>query len=177
MRTIFYRKDFGFPMPKKKRYILRFGSANYQATVWVNGNKVGEHEGGYLPVEFDVTKSLHANNKNTAIVKVNNELTPHNVPPGNLKPEHGGTYAKDQYPAVHFDFFPYGGLDRPAKLYVVPEINLKDVTVVSNLYDDYKKAILSIEGETHGEADEVNILLNDEGKAIIKAEGQKFKTK
>ena len=40
--------------------ILHFGAVDYHATVWVNGTQVGEHEGGYLPFEFDVAAHLHA---------------------------------------------------------------------------------------------------------------------
>ncbi|MEZ4555336.1 MAG: hypothetical protein R2854_02590 [Caldilineaceae bacterium] len=42
------------------RAILHFGAVDYHATVWVNGALVGEHEGGYLPFEFDVAPHLHA---------------------------------------------------------------------------------------------------------------------
>jgi len=34
--------------------ILYFGAVDYQATVWVNGQWVDEHEGGYLPFEFEI---------------------------------------------------------------------------------------------------------------------------
>ncbi|MBA3893131.1 MAG: hypothetical protein H0X69_05480 [Gemmatimonadales bacterium] len=40
------------------RYLLHFGAVDYAATVWLNGRRVGEHEGGYLPFEFDVTGLL-----------------------------------------------------------------------------------------------------------------------
>ena len=38
--------------------ILHFGAVNYHATVWLNGQLAGEHEGGYLPFEFDVISLL-----------------------------------------------------------------------------------------------------------------------
>ena len=38
--------------------ILHFGAVDYQATVWLNGERVGEHEGGYLPFEFNVIDLL-----------------------------------------------------------------------------------------------------------------------
>ncbi|MCB0159024.1 MAG: beta galactosidase jelly roll domain-containing protein, partial [Caldilineaceae bacterium] len=40
--------------------VLHFGAVDYHATVWVNGALIGEHEGGYLPFEFDVAAHLHA---------------------------------------------------------------------------------------------------------------------
>jgi hypothetical protein len=38
--------------------LLRFGAVDYLADVYVNGQKVGSHEGGYLPFEFDVAMHL-----------------------------------------------------------------------------------------------------------------------
>ncbi len=38
--------------------ILHFGAVDYHTTVWLNGERVGEHEGGYLPFEFDVINLL-----------------------------------------------------------------------------------------------------------------------
>ena len=38
-----------------QRVFLRVGSANYHGTVYVNGTKVGEHEGGHLPFAFEIT--------------------------------------------------------------------------------------------------------------------------
>ncbi|MFN8445177.1 MAG: glycoside hydrolase family 2 TIM barrel-domain containing protein [Caldilineaceae bacterium] len=44
----------------EQRAILHFGAVDYQAIVWLNGEKLGEHEGGYLPFEFDATAQLAA---------------------------------------------------------------------------------------------------------------------
>ncbi len=40
------------------RVFLRFGAAFHNAVAWVNGVRVGEHEGGWLPFVFDVTDAL-----------------------------------------------------------------------------------------------------------------------
>jgi hypothetical protein len=47
--------------------ILHFGAADYHATVWLNGEKVGDHEGGYLPFEFDVAPLLRAGENELAV--------------------------------------------------------------------------------------------------------------
>jgi hypothetical protein len=47
--------------------LLRFGAVDYLAEVYVNGQKVGSHEGGYLPFEFDVTSHLHAGENQIAV--------------------------------------------------------------------------------------------------------------
>src|ERR1051326_9539713 len=47
--------------------IIRFGAVDYRATVYVNGQKAGDHDGGYLPFEFDVTSLLHAGENQLAV--------------------------------------------------------------------------------------------------------------
>ena len=49
---------------------LRFEAVAEKATVWLNGVKLGEHEGGATPFEFNVTKKLHFGAKNTLTVRV-----------------------------------------------------------------------------------------------------------
>ena len=41
------------------RTILHFGTVDYHSVLWINGNKVGEHVGGYSSFEYDVTDCLH----------------------------------------------------------------------------------------------------------------------
>ena len=57
-----YRRHFRVPaeFPADQRVWLRFGAVDWRADVWVNGQKVGDHEGGYTPFEFDVTDAVNA---------------------------------------------------------------------------------------------------------------------
>ena len=54
------------------RTILRFLAVDYLAEVWVNGVKVGQHEGSEDPFEFDVTNVIKPNTKNRLAVRVLN---------------------------------------------------------------------------------------------------------
>ncbi len=47
--------------------LLHFGAVDYLAEVYVNGQKVGRHEGGYLPFEIDVTSLLKAGDNEIAV--------------------------------------------------------------------------------------------------------------
>jgi beta-galactosidase/beta-glucuronidase len=56
---VWYRRTFTVPEGwNSRRVLLRFGAVDYHATVWVNGARAGEHEGGSVPFSFDVTRLL-----------------------------------------------------------------------------------------------------------------------
>lgn len=51
-----YERSFELPAGWAGRTLrLRFEAAQYHAEVWLNGERLGEHEGGFLPFEFDVS--------------------------------------------------------------------------------------------------------------------------
>lgn len=45
---------------RRKRSILTIGAADYATDLWCNGVHLGHHEGGYVPIEFDLTDALGA---------------------------------------------------------------------------------------------------------------------
>ncbi len=58
------------PQPQPStRELIHFGAVDYLAEVWVNGKRLGEHEGGYTPFTFDLTGKVHAGN-NEILVRV-----------------------------------------------------------------------------------------------------------
>ena len=59
-KELCYKKEFILPSGfVKERVLLHFGAVDQIAKVYLNGKKVGEHEGGYLPFAIDVTSYLH----------------------------------------------------------------------------------------------------------------------
>jgi beta-glucuronidase len=83
-----YRRDFTLPagvfaryVPAyARRWIIRFESVNYRATVWLNGRLVGAHAGAGLPFEFDLSGVRGGVNR--LIVRVDNRRLPTDLPPG-----------------------------------------------------------------------------------------------
>jgi beta-glucuronidase len=119
---------------------IRFGSVNYHATVWVNGQQLGIHEGGNLPFAFDISKVTKTGEKNTIVVRVENELKPSRVPTGDVP---NGFFSN--YPKSNFDFFPYAGINRKVWLYTLPKKGkISDITVKTNFEKTTGKVTVAI---------------------------------
>jgi len=58
------------PKWKTQTVRLRFEAVAEKASVWLNGDKLGDHDGGATPFEFNVTKKLHPGAKNLVAVRV-----------------------------------------------------------------------------------------------------------
>lgn len=128
-----YQTRFSLPWGWDQRKIcLRFNSVNYLAEVWLNGSRLGEHAGGHLPFEWDVTAQIRPA-ENLLVVRVDGELAPDRVPPGNVRLGWGDTFQQQSYPHSSFDFFPYCGIQRPVLLYATPFEGILDLGVVTTI--------------------------------------------
>src|SRR5829696_2208626 len=67
--TIWYKKSFDYQRKANTRLFIYFGAANYLADVYLNGEKIGRHEGGFTPFNFEIT-NLVCDTGNFLIVKV-----------------------------------------------------------------------------------------------------------
>ncbi|MBM4093940.1 MAG: beta-galactosidase [Planctomycetes bacterium] len=60
-QQLWYRRAFTSPLATGSgRLLLHFGAVDWQCTVWVNGQQVGNHSGGYDPFVFDITDAVRA---------------------------------------------------------------------------------------------------------------------
>ncbi len=128
-----YQTRFTLPWGwKEQRVYLRFGSVNYLADMWLNGVRLGQHEGGHLPFEFDVTSYVRLEG-NLLVVRVEGELAPDRVPPGKIPRHSLDQSGWRSHPAAAFDFFPFCGIHRPVLLYTTPQEAILDLTVVTEI--------------------------------------------
>ncbi|MBN1451783.1 MAG: beta-glucuronidase [Anaerolineales bacterium] len=132
-----YQTHFNLPWgwdPSQQHISLRFGSVNYLAEVWLNGERLGEHEGGHLPFDFDLQPHIKPEG-NLLVVRVEGELAPDRVPPGNVPPDPKNMFMDQQqnFPPASFDFFPYCGIQRPVLLTARPRDAIIDLTVVTKI--------------------------------------------
>ena len=160
-------KKFYVPSSWKEKLVwFRIGAANYYAKVWINGKFIGEHEGGYLPFQFEVTDKVTFGKENFLSVKVDNQLSPERVPPGNIpEEEHPRSVRQRPYPDVNFDFFPYGGIHRPVYLFCTPLDYIEDIAVTTSI--EGKKGLIKYRiTKKGGEAKEAFIHLGDENTRL-----------
>lgn len=105
--NMWYRKKISVTPQAGKRYFLHFGAVNYEAVVYLNGTKLGQHEGGFTAFQFEVTSLLQAG-ENKVLVNANN-IRGENKIPTNIT-----------------DWWNYGGITRSVNLVEVPETYISD---------------------------------------------------
>ncbi len=110
---VWYRRDFVKVATPGKRAFLRFGAANYLAKVYLNGQLLGIHEGGFTPFAFEVTGKLRGGT-NQVTVGVDSVVTDASVPP----------------PVT--DWENYGGITRDITLIETPSTYVDDAWIRLN---------------------------------------------
>ena len=71
----YYQKDFKLPANwKNKQVRLKLGAVYQTAKVWLNGDFLGTHVGGYLPFEFNITKKIKKEGVNSVVVMADNTI-------------------------------------------------------------------------------------------------------
>ena len=106
----YYRKQLNISRKEiDKQLWLEFEGAMHLADVWVNGQHLTQHSGGYTPFVADVTGMLHADRANEILVRLDNRNNPL-IPPGK--------------PLETLDFCYYGGLYRDVNLIVKQPVHI-----------------------------------------------------
>lgn len=163
-----YETDVFVPQEwEGKNVLLRFGAATHRAAVYVNGTKIAEHEGGFLPFCADMTDAAEYGACNKVTVKVNNELTVTNIPCGETVALSNGKKISKPY----FDFFNYSGLQRSVWLTAVPEEAVFDFDLDFEICG--KDAKIRYDVRTTGEHVTELSLIDEEGKEAAGASGKR----
>jgi beta-galactosidase/beta-glucuronidase len=102
--------------------LWHFDGAYDGAEVFVNGQRCGYHESGFTAFDIDVTKALKPGQPNLMAVRLYKDTSSATL-------DHG-------------DFWCLGGIYRETYLVALPPLHVDDVTVVTDLDDQYKNATL-----------------------------------
>lgn len=108
--TVWYARHFDGATVRGERKYLYFAGVSYRTDVYLNGEKIVSHEGGFTPFEVEVT-GLLKDKDNFLCIAVNNKRT------------------EDAIPAMSFDWWNYGGILRDVFLVGVPGNYIRYYTV------------------------------------------------
>ena len=176
-----YQRTFDIPeQVMGQRLWLRFGAVTHAAQVWIDNCFLGEHKGGFLPFEFELT-DYAMSGEHRLTVAVDNRVDFSTLPVGN---EGGVAFFGSDNPGIpsielaktrckpqnrpNFDFFNYAGITRPVTLYTTPQDYIRDITVVPGVDGD--DGVVDYTVETAGQG-AVEVAVLDEGGAIV-AQGE-----
>lgn len=162
-----YAKKFFVPTYMDGQTIqLRFGAATHRATVYVNGQEIRSHEGGFLPFTADITDAVKLGQENIVTLKMNNELHRDALPAGDTATLKNGK----QMAKPFFDFYNYSGLNRSVHLLAVPKNHIYDYSTTYDVSEDQATVHYSVQA-TDGSNFKVS-LSDEDGKVVATAEGQ-----
>jgi beta-galactosidase/beta-glucuronidase len=72
--VVWYRRTFESPeLQPGERLVLHFGAVDYAATVWVNGQLVCSHAGGYTPFHGEITCALKSGGAQEIVVRAEDD--------------------------------------------------------------------------------------------------------
>ncbi|SHN34941.1 beta-glucuronidase [Gracilibacillus kekensis] len=150
-----------------QRIVLRVGSATNHAVMWVNGQEVARHKGGYLPFEADITDLVKQGEKNRVTIAVNNILDWSCLPSGEIKTYKDTSKYPEGYKTqeTYFDFFNYSGIHRPVRLYTTPKSYIEDVTVQTDIQDS--NGVIKYSVSTQGDIASVKVSAFDENNKLV----------
>lgn len=127
-----YRKPIVIDsIEEKNRVYIEFNGSNSVTNVYVNGNHIGEHRGGYSTFRFDITDAITFGDKNILAVKVDN------------------TVVEDVYPQMA-DFTFYGGIYRDVNVVITNQVHF-------DLLDDGSKGIYIVQEDVTEEKAAVTV--------------------
>lgn len=106
-----YKKYFTVPKEyEQKQIYIDFEGVMTYAEVYINGQYVGEHKGGYTPFSFNLTRYIQFGEENSLTVKVDSR-------------------ERDDIPPFGFviDYLTYGGIYREVALRIVESTHIDNV--------------------------------------------------
>lgn len=163
--SVWYERMFTIPkVLSDERIVLRFGSATHKATVYIDGQEVTSHQGGFLPFEVELGQKF-SSGQHRLTVCVNNILDETTLPVGNYSEttDKDGNLIKRNKP--NFDFFNYAGLHRPVKIYTTPQIFIEDIEIVPEVKNDVADINYNI--SINESVDDILVKLIDEAGEVV----------
>lgn len=138
--------------------LLHFGAVDWETDVWVNKQYLGQHQGGYDPLSFDITEALHPSGLQQITVAVWDPTEKGHQPRGKQTREPYGFW----YTAVT-------GIWQTVWVEPVPENYIVSLEIVP--YIDDKTISVKVITELIDTKIQIKAVVKDKGKEIASAIG------
>ena len=124
---LWYRHTFEVPSEwnSEGRMLLHFGAVDWDAIIYLNGERVGRHRGGFDPFTIDITEALKPSGEQELAVRVYDPTDAGNQPRGKQVKEPGGIY-----------YTPVTGIWQTVWLEPVPQVSIRDMKLVPDLEEE-----------------------------------------
>ena len=153
---VWYKKEFSIDNPHEKgRVLLHFGASDWETDVYINGEHIGKHKGGYNQFTFDITEHIKSSGSQEIKVTVWDPTDKGSQPVG-----------KQTYNPRNIWYTPVTGIWQTVWLEYVPESYIKDVNITPQLDNSRVKL----------EVDAKNVSSSHKIKAIVKEDDTKINT-
>ncbi len=163
-RVVWYHRELAAPDfraagvgAQGDRVILHFGAVDYRASVWLNGQLLGRHEGGHTPFQFDVTSALDEKRMTQTLV-LRAEDDPHDV----MQPRGKQDWLLKPH-AVWYDRTT--GIWQPVWLEAVPAVAIDSLQWIADVAGCTVRALVRLSGRP-APGCEMTIRLSFDGELI-----------
>jgi hypothetical protein len=156
---LWYRRSFTVPAGwAGRQVILHFGAVDYESEVFVNGQSVGIHKGGYDPFSYDITKFLNADGPQELIVRAFNPVDEGGQPRGKQTLHPGGIM-----------YTPSTGIWQTVWLEPIAQGGVSDLKITTDIDHGSVKIIVDTLENT---AAEVSAVVKDGSAIVAKGSGK-----
>ena len=139
-----YKRQMTIPSTwKGKKVFLIIGAADWHTSIWLNGKLMGKHQGGYVPIEVDLTDQLEYDTPMNLVIRVDDKRRDFT-----LYGKQGYGNARGIWQTVYLEA---RGNEFISSLHFVPDIDKKEVLIKAKISKELKEAteiMLSIKTET-----------------------------
>ncbi len=157
---LWYRRLFAVPKDwSGQRVLLHFGAVDWEAVVWVNGKKVGDHRGGYDAFSFDITDALKEGREQELIVGVWDPTDAGTQPRGKQVLKPGGIY-----------YTPTTGIWQTVWLEPMPPKGIVDLKIIPDAAA--RKATVTVRAGDKADEGTIKLTCSDGKETVARAEGK-----
>ncbi len=143
---------------RSTRIMLNFEAADWETHVFIDGQEVGSHQGGYDPFSIDITEHVKPGVKHKLTVSVWDPSTEGYQPCGKQFTKPGGIW-----------YTPSSGIWQTVWLEKVPQTYITDYQITPDI--DNQKVTVKVTGYDFSGDDRIQIKIFDKKKMIAMQEG------